>query len=103
VEHAFLREAPVAPGKQAGEIDLEIARRKSPRREFGPASEQHAPVPEGRPLTLLFREMRVDLDAALARERPVEGFKLEIKRRDAMNEGRRHAAYFAFIPVVFLT
>ncbi len=59
------------------------------------ACQQHASVPDARLLALLMRKMRIDLGAPRSRERPVPGFELEIKGRDAMNAWERHARFIS--------
>jgi hypothetical protein len=55
-------------------------------------------------LALLAGEMRVNVGTASFGERPPKGTDIQVKPRNPMDGGRRHrrAAYFGFVPVVFL-
>ncbi len=90
VEHGGIDKAPVAPGEEAREIGREIAGAEAVADTGRTAGEQHLPVPDVRLLALLQREMRVDVGAPHARERPVPGLVFQVKRRDAMYDRLSH-------------
>src|SRR5262249_34923291 len=93
-EHVVVRKPPVAPGEEACEIGLEIARGEPKSLECGIASEQHAAVPDVRLLALPLGKMRRYLGAPGSRERPVVGLDLQIERRDAADDWLHAGAYF---------
>src|SRR6478735_5936087 len=109
VEDILVGEAPVAPRQEACEIGLEVTGAETLAGEDRLAPEQHAAVPQFRPLALLQREMRGDVRAPFLRERPRPWLHGQVKRRDAMNDRGSHQRdllrnrHLAFIPVVFLT
>src|SRR5260370_32187965 len=98
VEHAAIREAPVAPRQEACEIGLEITGAEAIGDKNRIARQQNASIPDLRFLDPLEREMGVDIGAPLVCEWPRPGLETEIKRRDAMNHRKRHAALFRIYP-----
>src|SRR3989440_466858 len=78
VEHASVRETPVAPRQEAREIDVGIAGAEALPGEIRISSQQDASIPDFRFLALLDREMRLDLDTPLLCERPSLGTDLQI-------------------------
>src|SRR3954451_14683342 len=85
VEHAAVGKAPVAPCQKAGEIRLEIVGAEAICAEHRIAAHQNPAVPEFWLRGLLTCEMRVDIGAALDRERPGPRTAFQIELRDAMN------------------
>jgi len=68
------------------------------------ARQQHAAIPDVRLVALLAGKMRVNVGASLFGKWPTKGADLQIKPGDPTHGGWRHrrAAYFGFVPVVFL-
>ena len=93
VAHRPVGKTPVAPGEEAREIGLRDTRREStPSVDRCSPQQQHAAVPQLRLLGAQLREMRVDLGAALVRERPRARLEAQIEpleRNDRMSRSCR--------------
>ena len=70
IEDAGVGKVPIAPGEKARVIRLEAGAAQHAVIDFVAMNEQHAAVPQRRPLALTRREMAVDRRAPGARELP---------------------------------
>src|SRR4051794_37391375 len=81
VEHAVVGKAPVTPCEKTRKIHLEIVGAEAIAAKDRIAAQQDPAVPEFWLLGLLVRKMRVDVGAALNRERPSPrpAFQVELR------------------------